>query len=321
MPSMPDDRRTWTETDRPGERISVALPRSGIEVTSVSGSKRHWRQAHDGFTLAIIHRNQPGLVADWRTRGRSLSAASGDIMAIEPGDLHVTRRLSFPEGGADFDIVRFTPELVSEAARELGMPTDWHFKSPLTGDVPAFDALQALVETVARSDDALEVEAAGVAAALAVVSRLAEAPPRFGRASHPIADYRLRRLRDCLHEHLDKRPTLAELETVAQLSRYRLCVVFKQAFGASIGTYWRALRANDAARRLLGGVPVKMIVSLLGYADEAHFSREFKAHLGLAPGRWLALYRASGRSPAAPRLRRAPGQPDLRNPRTLTFPP
>ena len=46
-------------------------------------------------------------------RALSLSSAAGEIMAIEPGDLHVTERLNIPERGADFDIVRFSPVFLS----------------------------------------------------------------------------------------------------------------------------------------------------------------------------------------------------------------
>ena len=288
------DRRSWGETDQPGERLTIARPIAGIEVISVSGSKRHWRESHDNFTLGVIHRHQEAVLAQWRTRGRMSSSCPGDIMAIEPGDLHVTQRLNVPERGADFDIVRFSPTLLGDVARELGVQGAFHFSTPAVRDPLAFDALRRLVGTVAAGRDSGDLESAAALAAHAVVSRLAEAPVRLGRAN-PIRDFRVRRLVDYLQAHLDKRPSLADLAAVTQLSKWRLCVIFERTYGVSIGSYWRELRSRDAGRRLRRGVPIKMIVSELGYADEPHFSREFKAHHGLAPGRWLSLCCDTGR--------------------------
>ena len=128
-----------------------------------------------------------------------------------------------------------------------------------------------------------------------LLGRLGETPTRPIAGTDPIRDFRLRRLVDYLRAHLDKRPPLAQLAAEARLSTWRLCVVFEQAYGVSIGSYWRELRTRDAGRRLRRGVSIKMIVSELGYADESHFSREFKAHYGLTPGRWLSLWGRSAR--------------------------
>jgi AraC-like DNA-binding protein len=291
MPWPSRDCRSWIVTDRPGERITSARPASGIEVVSVSGSNRCWRDAHDGFTLAIIHRDQPGLQAQWTTRGRSMTAGGGQIMAIEPGDVHVTERLQAPPRGADFDIIRLAPELVAEVARKLGVRGAFHFDSPTVDEPHAFAALRSLVDALADGQDAAEIEAAGTTALHALVSRLGEGPAFPAR--HAVRDYRLRRLRDYLHAHVEKRPSLAELEAVTGLSKWRICVLFEQAYGTSIGTYWRAVRAREAARRLQRGTPIKMIVGELGYADSPHFCREFKAQYGVTPGRWLALLSSS----------------------------
>ena len=295
MPPVTQDCRNWSETDRPGERLTIARPVAGLEVVGVSGSNRHWREAHDSLTLAVVHRNQGGLVADWRTRGRSLSTSSGDIMAIEPGEMHVTERLKLARGVADFDIVRFSPWLVTDAARKLGLNGEFHLKQSAVSDEPTFAALEQLVATVAQGKESFEVACASAQALHVVISRLGELSMPTAAPLDPVRDYRLRRVRDYLRAHLDKRPTLNELEAVAELCQWRLCVVFKHAYGISIGQYWNALRLAEAVRRLQSGTPVKLLVAELGYSDEPYFWRVFKAHYGLTPGGWLSLYRANDR--------------------------
>lgn len=214
---------------------------------------------------------------------------------IEPGDAHVTQRLRLQRGVADFDIVRLSPTLVAEAARKLGFPTNFHFHTPSVTDPPTFAALRRFVRALAAGNDSLEIECACTDAVHSVLSRLGEAPRLSAHTLDPIRDYRLRRLRDHLRAHLDKRPTLTELATVAELCQWRLCVIFKRAYGISIGQYWNALRLAEAVQRLQRGTPIKMIVAALGYADEPYFWRVFKAHYGMAPGGWLSLYRANDR--------------------------
>jgi len=278
----------------PGERLTIARPLPGIEVLSVTGSRRYWRESHETFTVCAIGSEQPALSVEWRTRGRALTTHAGGLMAIEPGDVHVTERLVLPETGAAFDLVRFSPTFLAAVAAELGVRGEFHFRMPSVDDPATFAALRDFVATVAGAQPGADIEAACAAATHSLISRLAEAPRPVGKSS-PIRDFRVRRLVDYLHAHLDKRPTLDELAAISQLSKWRLCAIFEQAYGISIGNYWRDLRSREAGRRLLRGAPIKIVVAELGYADEPHFSREFKAHHGLTPGRWLALSRGDRR--------------------------
>jgi len=297
------DRRTWSETDRPGERFTITRPLSGVEVMSIRGSHRHWCEAHDSFTLAVVHRNQEHVIADWRTRGRSLSTGRGGIMAIEPGETHVTERLELQGGAANFDVVRFAPAQVSEAARDFGASARFHFDTPAVQDAASFDALLGFVSAVA-SGDALEIECSRAQALHTLISRLSE-DHRALATLDPVRDYRLRRVREHLRANLDARPTLSELEAIADLGQWRLCVVFKRTYGVTIGQYWNALRLAQSVRDLQSGLSIKMIVSKLGYVDESYFSRVFKAHYGVAPGAWLRLFRENER-----RLRLGPPAPE-----------
>lgn len=291
-----NDGRFWGSTDRPGERLSVVRPQRGIEIVSVESSHRHWCEAHDGFSIALIRRDQGELVAEWRTRCRSLSTEHGGLMLIEPGDVHVTQRLRARVGVADFDVVRFSPSLVAQAARELGYRGDFHFRTPSARDPLVFEALDRFVEAVASGESALAVAGASTEALTAVIRRLGEQPSPHGVSLAAERDYRLRRVNDYLASHLERRPTLTELERVSGLSQWRLCARFNQSYGTSIGKCWNALRLRQAQRQLERGQSLSVIVAELGYRDEAYLCRVFKAHYGITPGAWRAMYRTNDRT-------------------------
>jgi AraC-like DNA-binding protein len=305
-----DDGRSWGATDRPGERLSVAKPQPGVEIVSVEGSHRHWCEAHDGFTVALIHRDQGELVADWRTRCRSLSTERGGLMLIEPGDVHVTQRVRARGGAASFDVIRFSPSLVAQAARELGYRGDFHFLSPSARDPLVFEALDRFVATVASGESSLTVTSASTHALTTLISRLGEQPSPHGVSLAAERDYRLRRVNDYLATHLERRPTLTELEQVSGLSQWRLCARFSQSYGASIGKYWNALRLRQAQRELERGRSLSTIAAELGYRDEAYLCRVFKAHYGVTPGAWRTLFHANDRT-ARRRPSRARATPNV----------
>ncbi|MGC4092787.1 MAG: AraC family transcriptional regulator [Polyangiaceae bacterium] len=289
------DVRAWCNTDCPGERISLARPLPGVQVLSVQGSHRRWSEAHEWFTVASVHTGQD-LVANWRTRCRSLSTEGGGIMAMEPGDVHVTERLQARRGAADFDVLQFAPQLVLASSQRLGFGTAFHFRAPALRDSQVSQHFERFVEALANDSDALSLECALSEALTALITRLGEAPTRALRLLDPERDYRLRRVREYLASHLERRPTLKELEAVSGLCQFRLCALFKKNYGRSPGQCWNALRLRAALRRLESGSNVKTVVAELGYSNESYFWRVFKAHYGVAPGAWLAMYRQNDRA-------------------------
>jgi AraC-like DNA-binding protein len=300
MPRRCEDGRIFCSTDRPGERLSVTRPASGFEILSVRNSHRHWREAHECFTVAVVHREQQELLAEWRTRCRSLSTERGGLMLIEPGDVHVTQRLYARRGVADFDVVRIAPELVDRAAERLDLSGNFHFRAPTAQDPVVFEAFRRLVAAVARSGDALTSECAANEALAALLTRLGERPPLHSVSLAPERDFRLRRVKEYLAGHLERRPTLSELEQVSGLSQWRLCVNFNKSQGTSIGRFWNALRLARAVRQLQEGRSIQLIVAELGYRDEAYFWRAFKSHYGITPGAWRAMFRANDRAVRRP---------------------
>lgn len=80
--------------------------------------------------------------------------------------------------------------------------------------------------------------------------------------------------------------TLAELGTLTGLGPLRALRAFRAATGLPPYSYLMGLRI-DAARRALAGEGSLATVALeTGFADQSHFTRQFKRHTGLTPGQY-----------------------------------
>jgi AraC-like DNA-binding protein len=81
----------------------------------------------------------------------------------------------------------------------------------------------------------------------------------------------------------------AELEAITGLTRYELARQFRLTLGTSPHRYLLARRLDLARQRMGAGRPLADVAAEAGFADQAHFTRTFKAMFGMTPARYRAL--------------------------------
>src|SRR5207244_5829423 len=81
----------------------------------------------------------------------------------------------------------------------------------------------------------------------------------------------------------------SELETITGLTRYDLARQFRIRFGTSPHRYLMMRRLDFARERIHRGRRLAEIACDVGFADQAHFTRTFKAAFGLTPARYRTL--------------------------------
>ncbi len=135
--------------------------------------------------------------------------------------------------------------------------------------------------------------------------------PELAVRTRTRSDYR-RRIAAVVHyleQHLDARPTLAELAAIAGFSTFHFHRVFRALVGEAVQEHQRRLRLERAARRLLTTRrSVTRIAFEAGYEALEPFSRAFRAAFGRSPS---AFRRGSTPPPltAAPAPRPARKRP------------
>lgn len=83
----------------------------------------------------------------------------------------------------------------------------------------------------------------------------------------------------------DEQP-LAELAGLADMSRYQLIRAFRTSTGMTPHAWQLNQRINLAREQMRAGIDLASVALNLGFSDQAHFQRVFKAHTGVTPGRY-----------------------------------
>lgn len=99
----------------------------------------------------------------------------------------------------------------------------------------------------------------------------------------------LRTILEYIDAHLGGTITVETLASVAGLSPYHFCRVFKQSKGVSPHGYL-VHRRVDRAKELIAGTDLSLaeIALIAGFSDQSHCSRSFRRQLGISPSeyRW-----------------------------------
>jgi AraC-like DNA-binding protein len=116
-------------------------------------------------------------------------------------------------------------------------------------------------------------------------------------------------VRSLLDEHSAEPLPLRALAEAARMSPFTLNRTFREQYGLPPHEYLnlvRVKRGQDLLRR--GDRPLAELALDLGFADQAHFTRIFKRHVGVPPGRYR------GSSVARPQVRSTGSPPPAARP-------
>ncbi len=241
------------------------------------------RHAHEDFCVGII---VDGVEAV-NYRGATHTAPKGSIVVLQPGEGHSNR--AAVEAGLSFQVIYppvglFQALMVEEAEQKTALP---FFAEPVICDRPLFRRLARAHRLLAQPtvDDRLSLETHLLTLLRALVRRHAvyggPSPPRR-QADHPM----VQSIKHYLEDHYDQHFTLDELSQRSGLSPYYLTRVFREAVGLPPHSYLTYLRIDLAKRQLRQQESLTQLALDLGFVDQSHFTKTFKAWVGVTPGQY-----------------------------------
>jgi AraC-like DNA-binding protein len=262
-----------------GDWVRGRAPVGGVELLRAwFGGRAYARHRHDTYAIGVTDAG----VQVFDYRGRVERSTPGEVVVLHPDEAHDGRA-----GGGDgfgYRIVYVEPARIAAAVRAIR-----GHAAPL----PFVREPVSRSSTLARAVTAAFRVAPEPLALDALVLRLAEGLVEGDPDSQPVGTPRLDQAAlDRARAFLDGRRAIVrstELESVTGLSRYELARQFRVGYGTSPYRYSLMRRLDFARGRLRGGTPLADLALAAGFADQAHFTRMFKAAYGLTPARYARI--------------------------------
>ena len=259
---------------------SASLP--GTEVMAVYESSRRWHVFHERYAFGVCRK----AAADVRYRGLEERIGDGNVVVREPGETHYNTLVARP---AEFKMLFVEPDVLADAATELGNPGTLHFPpGAIRNDPFLFRLLYGLCASIESMRSRLEQESL-FAATLVALARHAERNPGVAEVNN--SRTAVKRAKAYLIKRFNESVTLHELAAVCGLSRFHLVHAFTKEAGLSPHAYQLHVRVERARALLLRGVPPAVVAANMGFADQSHFTRHFKTIMHITPTQYARLMR------------------------------
>lgn len=244
------------------------------------------KHRHDTYAICLTTSG----VQAFEYRGASAISTPGQVVVLHPDEPHDGR--AGTAAGFGYRILYVEPALIFEAVQTLcGRPGALPFVRTPVVISPKLAA--AITGAFQSTREPLAIDSL----VLHLAEGLIEVDPCCTRATVPrhLDLVALKRARQFLDAEKTRVVRSAELEAVTGLTRYDLARQFRVMCGTSPYRYLLMRRLEAAREQIARGLPLAEVALEVGFADQAHLTRMFKAAFGLTPARYGAL-RAPDRS-------------------------
>jgi AraC-like DNA-binding protein len=268
-------------SEAPGDWMRTTDVGNGVECLEAwfRGPAYH-KHRHDTYAICLTTRG----VQAFDYRGATEISVPGQVVVLHPDELHDGR--AGTEEGFGYRILYVDPALIFEAAQVIcGHSCALPFvRSPIVMN-PKLSA--AITSAFQGAREPLAIDSLIVQLAEGLI----DADPCCRQVSRPhhLDVAALERARQYLDAEKTRVVRSTELEAVTGLTRYDLARQFRSMCGTSPYRYLLMRRLDAAREQLVRQRPLVEVALESGFADQAHFTRMFKAAFGLTPARYGAL--------------------------------
>lgn len=232
------------------------------------------RHAHEEFQI-VLSKSVP---YEFSYRRSTTTLPPRHLGVLQSGEPHASR--SEDSTGQTLRLMFFSPEILFATAEMLE-----EFKSPVLPDLVISDA--AIVErflhlhtTLTEKSSQLENETLIFGFLTQLILRCAENPPLLQELQEPTI---VKQIRDYLQDNYAENVSLSQLAEIVDRTPAHLVRVFSAEVGLPPHVYQTQIRIARAKTLLMQGYAIADVAQATGFADHAHFSRQFKRLNGVTP--------------------------------------
>lgn len=252
-----------------------------IEARSVQDGRKlcYAKHSHDVFSIGAITHGQ----STYLHGKTSQTVSQGTVVLMNPGEVHACNPIL--DQPWSYLMLYVDSLWLGALQQELMGASQAHFQ-PLAAisstDPELFQGLLALYGTLTDPQlDNLLKHCAAVTFFTLVQQRLGDAPRALPRPT-PRVDLAAR----YIDKHFAQPIRLDDICSAANLSASYLIRAFEQRFHMTPHAYLINQRILHARNQLKRGRLIAEVALETGFADQAHFQREFKKHLAATPGQY-----------------------------------
>lgn len=249
-----------------------------IEARSVLDGRKlcYARHSHEVFSIGAVTAGQ----STYLHEKTSQRIAAGTVVLMNPGDVHACNPIE--DQPWSYLMLYVDSQWLGEIQQRSGSTGFVPLLPTHSTDPALFNALLELYQTLTDADvDTLEKHCTAVSffnlmqRTLGTLTATSSQPsPRVARA----AEY--------INDHFTQAIKLADVCKAANLSASYLIRSFEQRYHMTPHAYLLNRRIQHARTQLRNGRLIADVALENGFADQAHFQREFKKHVAATPGQY-----------------------------------
>lgn len=271
---MSTNQKDWAKLWKPVKESRVSLYKAKFQTFSF---KKH---SHEHYALGVIEDG----VQQFRLKGTKCVAPASAIIAINPDEVHDGE--SAVPAGCRYRVAYFNNDMLSDILFGLYKTRRYasYFKSPVIADQNISSALLNAHLFMEKTTDILAAETL----MMQVVAEFFLRHSDNRRSPRPISrntcavDSAIQYIR----QHAADTISLDDIASVAGLSPYYFLRQFKAITGLPPHAYLMQCRVYLARHAIDQGCSLVNAALNAGFADQAHFSRSFKAIHGFSPSQY-----------------------------------
>ena len=239
---------------------------------------------HEGYAIGVIENG----AEQFRYRRSVHLAPRGSVVLINPGEMHTGEAAT--EHGWMYRMLYPDISLLQRAASEMaGKQQDIpFFPSPVVDDPPLAAQLLQLHAALENSPSALERDSRFLWVFTQLIARHADSHA----SPQPIRGQQtwVQQVREYLEDHYAENVSLEQLAGFVNVSPFHLLRVFRDVVGLPPHTYLTQVRVRRARQLLQASLRPAEVALAVGFSDQSHLTRHFKALVGVTPARYAGRH-------------------------------